>query len=178
MIDIDADLERIRQGGTDISEHIDTLIAYGNQVGTITEFGVRDGNSTLAWVSTIPDRLTCYDIQECACIPKIKKACEKHIIFFKFHKQDTLKADIERTNLLFIDTLHTATQLAAELDLHQKKVGRWIILHDTESFGEVGEDGKPGLKFALSEFLLEQCAHWKLKEHFKNCNGLTILERV
>lgn len=163
----------------DISEHIYTLIDYGKQCSHITEFGVRGGNSTLAWVKARPKRLVCYDIKDCDCVPEIQSACSECGILFKFIKADSRNVNIEMTDLLFVDTFHSDEQLSIELRWHHRRVLKWIILHDTESFGEKGEDGKRGgLKQALGGFLLDQFEHWRIKEHFRNCNGLTILERV
>ena len=95
--------------------------------------------------------------------------------------------------MLFIDTLHTYNQLSKELRRHEKNVNKWIILHDTITFGQRDEDfyqngaisdeitgekvEKRGLYTALTDFLDEN-KNWKIKEHFTNNNGLTIIERV
>jgi hypothetical protein len=90
---------------------------------------------------------------------------------------DTLKVDIEPTELLFIDTLHTYGQLKGELDRHAGKVKKWIILHDTETFGIKSEiEGESGLWPAVEEFLA--AGGWKIVERRTNNNGLTVLERV
>jgi hypothetical protein len=80
--------------------------------------------------------------------------------------------------LLFVDTWHTGEQLAAELARHADKVARIMAFHDTQSFGEIGEDGTSrGLRPALDEFL---AAHdeWYLAEEYRHENGLTVLRRV
>ena len=51
------------------------------------------------------------------------------------------------------------------------------IIHDTVSFREVGEIGGKGIYFAISEFL-ENNKNCKIKEEFKNNNGLLIIERI
>ena len=50
---------------------------------------------------------------------------------------------------------HTADQLTRELQRHAGKVRQRIVLHDTQIFGERGEDGGPGLLVALRAFLRE-----------------------
>ena len=57
---------------------------------------------------------------------------------FHFTVGDTKAIDIEETDLLFIDTLHTYDQLAAELARHGMKARRWIVLHDTTTFATNG----------------------------------------
>lgn len=60
---------------------------------------------------------------------------------FCFIQASTLDIEIDETDLLFIDTQHTYAQLIAELRKHHSKVRRWIALHDTMIFGEVGDLG-------------------------------------
>lgn len=57
------------------------------------------------------------------------------------------------------------------------KVKKWIILHDTETFGIKSEiEGEGGLWPAVEEFLA--AGGWKIVERRTNNNGLTVLERV
>jgi hypothetical protein len=96
---------------------------------------------------------------------------------FHFTVGDTKVLDIEETDLLFIDTLHTYDQLTTELARHAAKVRRWIVLHDTTTFATQGQESDPrGLWPAVEEFLTE--GTFVLKERRENNNGLTILERA
>ena len=96
---------------------------------------------------------------------------------FAFYRQDVLEADIAETDLLFIDTWHVYGQLKAELERHAGKVRRYIVLHDTETYGHKGEaEGEQGLWLAVEEFLAK--GGFGLKAHYKNNNGLTVLERI
>lgn len=165
---------------SDIREHLPTLIKYGKEVNTITEFGVRWGESTVAWLLSNPEKFTCYDIK---IIPRLKnylllydEYAKNNNIDFNFIQADTLEIEIENTDILFIDTLHVYEQLIKELRIHHEKVNKYIILHDTQTYGNVGEDGsKPGLMKAVEELISE--TEWKAKEVYKNNNGLTILEK-
>lgn len=49
-----------------------------------------------------------------------------------------------------------------------------MVLHDTVTFGENGEDGGPGLLPGLRRFLREH-SNWSVMQHFDNNNGLTVL---
>ncbi len=87
-----------------------------------------------------------------------------------------LKVGIEETDLLFIDTWHVYEQLKEELRLHGSKARKYIVLHDTTTFGENGEgEGRRGLWPAVEEFLA--VGEFQIKERFQNNNGLTILVR-
>jgi hypothetical protein len=94
-----------------------------------------------------------------------------------FEKRDTLDLTIEPTDLLFIDTYHVYKNLKHELEKHGPMAQKFIVMHDTETFGETSEDSsRPGLWAAVEEFL---AAHpeWSLFERRRNNNGLTILKR-
>ena len=167
-----------RDTRSDINEHLPTLLKYGRSVNHITEFGVRGGCSTLAWWYAWPESLRCYDIAPCEAhdflMSKTEDAWE---LDYKFIQADVLEIEIEETDLLFIDTYHTYDQLSKELALHGNKSRRYLIFHDTVTFGEQGEDhNKPGLVQAINEFLWRN-KHWSVKEIFYNNNGLLVLER-
>jgi hypothetical protein len=42
--------------------------------------------------------------------------------------------EIERTDMLFIDTWHKYGQLSEELRMHSPNVDKYIVLHDTTSY--------------------------------------------
>jgi GT2 family glycosyltransferase len=91
-----------------------------------------------------------------------------------------LKTEIEETDLLFIDTLHTYKQLSQELTLHGNKARKYILIHDTNTWGskdEVETDSeKKGELIAIEDFLTQN-PHWKIVERIEESNGLMILER-
>jgi hypothetical protein len=133
-----------------------------------------------------------YDIVKNPNINEVINLTREYGINYQFVETDVLKLEIEETELLFIDTLHTYNQLICELDLHSEKCTKYIILHDTTAFGEVDEviynhasseiknvqKFKEGLWNAVLDFLnSEKGKNWEIKERFTNNNGLTILKR-
>lgn len=166
---------------SDINEHLPVLRKYASQCKHITEFGVRWIVSTWALLAAKPKVLRSYDIKHPkdfkADIVAVEQAAKEAGIDFKFTLADTLNTEIEETDLLFIDTWHIYRQLKKELELHAEKALKYIILHDTITFGVEGEDGGEGIGKALDEFL-ETNKHWQVREEYINNNGLTILERV
>ena len=60
---------------------------------------------------------------------------------------------------------------------NRDKSKKYIIFHDTTTFGEVGMYGSRGIWHSIQEFLQEN-SHWTLHEKFENNNGLTILKRI
>lgn len=178
---------------SDINEHLPTLKKYASQCKKVTEMGVRFACSTWSFLEAKPEKITCYDIKYDYFKPSedlINKMCEKYKISFEFLTGDTLNIEIENTDLLFIDTLHTYDQLTGELTLHSKNVNKWIILHDTTLFGDRDEyiyehasdliknkeKSKEGLNNAINDFISKN-QDWIVKEVYTNCNGLTVLER-
>lgn len=123
----------------DTNELFPTLRGYAEKCEHVTEFGVRGVFTTWAFLAARPKRLVSYDIEYNGNIEGAKKEAAKAGVDFEFRQENTLHADIEKTDLLFIDTLHTYHQLKAELERHAGRVGKFIILHDTESFGRHDE---------------------------------------
>lgn len=165
---------------SDINEHLPTLRDLATRVVSVTEFGTRTGVSTRAFLAAQPEELHSYDITEVgdAATKLTEIAGETKLVF---HSEDTLKAEIAATDLLFIDTLHTGPQVEAELNRHADRVGHFIVFHDTVTFGEHGEGHSAtnpveGLKAGMERFL---SAHpeWTQIAEFGNNNGLTVWQR-
>ena len=152
----------------DINEHLRTLRRYGSRVSHITEFGVRQGVSTLAWLAAKPDKLRCYDFAWYPEISTLAEIATEEEIDFLFFQANTLDCQIEETDLLFVDTTHTYEQLKAELERHAGKVGRYLAFHDTVTF--------PDMARALWEWLKEH-PEWEVREQYQQQHGLTIHER-
>jgi hypothetical protein len=159
---------------SDINEHLPAIRKYATKCKHITEFGVRSGNSTIALACGRPEYMVSYDIN--LMPPDLMDTIRAEIPFI-FHQRDVLTVDIEPTDLLFIDTLHTYHQLCRELILHAWAVHRYIILHDTVTFGTTGEDGRiPGLRAAIYDGLGER--KWRAIRDDQNNNGLMVMERI
>jgi hypothetical protein len=72
------------------------------------------------------------------------------------------------------DTWHAYDQLKAELRRHAHK---YIMLHDTTTYGQHGESpGHGGLWPAVEELLA--LGTFKVKARYANNNGLTVLEGI
>lgn len=165
---------------SDIYEHLPTLKSYAEECCHVTEFGVRTVVSTWAFLAARPDVLRSYDILVHENVAEALRCAAQEDVDFKFIEQD-VHADgfeIEETELLFIDTLHTYTALSTELSKHSHKVTKYLIFHDTITFGhsDEGGEGGRGLVPAIEEFL-QNNSGWHRHEEFSNNNGLTILKR-
>lgn len=168
--------ERGRDFCGDTIEHFPTLRSYAAQSRDVTEMGVRSVCSSWALLMGRPAKMRSYDIKRTPEMDELERLGAQ-VCDFKLLIADVLAVEIDETDFLFIDTLHTYRQLRAELFRHAPRVRRWIALHDTETFGTCGEDKQePGLAHAIEEFI-DVHPEWSVLERYSNCNGLTVLGR-
>ena len=164
------------EADTDINQHLPVLKEYAEKCSRNTEFGSRGGESTAALLAAKPEVLITYDINpECVVTWKKLNAIKDPGTKFIFRRGDSRREQIEETDLLFIDSYHTCEHLTEEFK-HAAKVRKYIILHDTESFGHTGQDGSKGLTHAVHDFLAGN-QKWRHLAHYTGCGGLTVLER-
>lgn len=172
---------------SDINQHLPTLYELSKECSHITEMGVRNVVSTWAFMLRNPETLIGIDLHTNPNVSTAEFIYPK----WKFIKADTTKITIDETDLLFIDTLHIYSQLKKELILHANKVKKYIVLHDTTTYGFTDEptswqtheimenykvEDKKGLQPAIIEFLNDN-PEWILFKEYTNNNGLTILKR-
>jgi hypothetical protein len=172
----------------DIWEHLPLLRQLASKCDHVTEFGVREGlGSTVAFLAAQPRVLISWDVNPNSIVSQriadlIWRAGKTS---FQPRVGSTLEIPpIESTDLLFIDTIHDYAHLKAELEIHadpvRNAVRKYLVFHDTVTFGEVSGDGtRPGLRAAIRWF--QRCHAfplWQLKEDRQNCNGLVVLERI
>jgi len=170
---------------SDINEHLPTLYKYARECKHITEMGVRWVVSTWAFLATEPKKMISYDIRNPSewgvDILDVLKLARDEDINYIFIQDDVLKVEIEKTDLLFLDTVHNYAQLKEELRLHAHKVRKYIIFHDTVTYGFVDESSdepnSKGIGLAITEFLSEN-SDWYLREQFINNNGLIVIART
>jgi hypothetical protein len=175
--DVHAAYDRACSAVSDIYQHLPILFRYASCCRHVTEFGTRTGVSTLAFLRAMPETLIAYDWVRLPEVDNLEKLARLQQIAFTFHEADTRAAVIEPTDLLFIDTEHTRTQLEAELAASASRVRRYLIFHDTETFGEHGPSGEEGLWPAIAGFVRSN-PEWLLLEHRPNNHGLTVLVRL
>ncbi len=160
---------------SDINQHIPKLRELAAQCESVTELGNRQGVSTTALLAGQPKRFDTYDVRYSKAVQHL--VAVRGETAMQMHVADALTVDIDETDMLFIDTQHTAEQLTAELARHAGKVRRWIVLHDTHIFGERGEGGGPGLLPALRHFMREK-TEWSVISHTIVNHGLTVIGRL
>lgn len=168
---------------SDINEHLPVLrnLVTQNSIRTVVELGVRDGNSTLAFLTACPDRVLSVDIVDAPFLWEVRDAYralpDDFLTQWEYLLADDLTIEISQCDLLFIDTNHTYKQLSQELRKHGDKAVKFIVLHDTTTFRDWDAGwNEEGLGRAVDEFVAQGV--WRIQKHYTNCNGLTILNRV
>ena len=187
---------------SDIHRHLPTIYRYARRCESIAEFGVRGVVSTWAFLRGLLENgsktkeLICVDIEDVPQIENVEQIARDSGIRLIFQRHDSATCTIPTVDLLFIDTWHVYAHLKRELGKHHGSVRKYILMHDTEIDGVLGESqrhgwnikeqaqesGYPeeeircGLQRAIREFLSEH-AEWKLiRRYHYNC-GLTVLAR-
>jgi hypothetical protein len=171
---------------SDIHEHLPLLRKLAEECTHVTEFGTRWANgSTIAFLAAQPKTFVAWDLDAklmtASTIQSLVQVAGATT--FQPRTGNTLEITIEPTDLLFIDTLHTGKQLLSELERHcdpkDAKVHKYLVFHDTSTFGIVGEDGGPGLRTAIRQFQKYFAFPlWCLLHDLDNCAGLVVLKHV
>jgi len=170
-------------GYSDISAHLPLLEYLASKCIHITEFGTRDGFSTCAFMSGLQKtrgRLVSFDIDMPSFMDEFKNM-EDLPCSWDFRQRSTVDEDlnIEETDLLFVDSLHTYEQVRDELRLHAARVGKFIVFHDTYSHGEFSRDikGREGILRAINEFV-DSSSEWEQVYKVDVNHGLIVLEKT
>jgi|GEM_PF-515531 len=184
---------------SDINEHIYTLRCLAKECPSVVEIGTKSMVSTwgiLQGLSENPSAARSYlgidlTAPPLATLNLAKRLAEESGIQFSFWQANDMSVDIESTEMLFIDSLHTYCHLTYELEKFSPKVSKYIAMHDT-SWGNIDDPvyhgdfseyppeydrSKRGLWLAIEDFL-QSHPEWTLHERYLNNYGFTILKRV
>ena len=169
--------EEVNPAG-DINKDLWILYHYAAQCDQILELGVRSGVSTTAFLAAQPKHVVSVDLEPCINEKALRMVLGRT-------QWDFIQGDSRAFSyptgftpeLTFIDTLHTYNQLLSELQVHGQHTTKYILLHDTLSFGMQGEDGStPGLLEAVRDYI-RTSGEWREGLFSLAQNGLTVLQR-
>jgi hypothetical protein len=179
MNNIDDIYEFNKKTPSNIQPEMEMLYTYARKCDHVTEFGFGRGKSSSAFIAARAKKVVSYDIKDQWELAKKWTALATDIgIDFKYIQKSSIEGEIEQTDLLFIDSWHTYTHKKTELEMHNHKVNKYIILHDTKTCAYVGEDGsRPGFMNAIHEFLTFH-REWLMIENVLAHNGYIVLERI
>lgn len=176
--------------GTAISAHLPRLrdLAVGCTVAQ--EFGVKRGASSAALLLGAESVIS-YDIEPTKEARELARLVGPR---WSYRIEDSRAALPTPCELLFVDSLHTYAQCRAELQRHADSVSRWLVFHDSITFGSVGAYGETGrqvwtyqvgqsvpqtclgIRPAIDE-LMARDPSWQIRAHYTDSHGLLVLER-
>jgi hypothetical protein len=168
---IDQAYEFVEKIPRDFNEHMPTLRKYASQCHHVTEFSIRR-ESAVALVASTAEKIVSYNAEKSDSILTALKAYAQHR--FMNEGDPSRVGGIMPTDLLFLNDKHTAERVFWELETFAPTVSHYIILHNTMIFGEVGEDGQPGILHATRQFMRKN-PQWSVIHHDIKQYGLTIL---
>jgi cephalosporin hydroxylase len=165
---------------SDINEHLYILYNLALDDNSVVEFGVGYGRSTRAFMAAIQQTgksLKSYDLVELDGVASLFRDAKDSGVDASFHQENTIEIDTVSTDILLVDSHHTYEQVSGELKKHASGVRKYIIFHDTVTFGENGQDpGTRGVLPAINEFLSDN-PNWTKYKSFDNNNGLLVIQR-
>ena len=197
---LDGLYDAVRQIPGSIDQHLPALRYLAQDVESVLEFGA--GMSTVAWLAG-GATVTSVDVEPMPWMEPLNRLASGEAgvpplgglqrtggppkggtpARLTFVHQSSLTFPPQPADLLFVDTLHTYAQLAAELQRHGPLAKRWIVLHDTESFGWPDSPltakyhpGDPGLQAALGEWLSAN-QQWRRHKIYTHQHGLIVLRK-
>jgi hypothetical protein len=166
--------DRVAETPRDLNEHMTELRRLASMCDFVTDVSIRK-ESLIAFLASEAKQVTTY-------CPEISDPWVKHALSLSpgkkvVHNFPSGVGSIEPTDMLFLNTIHTFQRLSAELLAYAPNVRRFIVIHNSTVFRDIGEDGKPP---GLLEAIRLYCrAHpeWGVVSHTDDQHGLTVLSR-
>lgn len=184
---IESLFERVKNAPRDLDKHADAIRQMAGEAEHVTAFVKRwEWNPMLA--AGRPKRLIIHQAERSPVSRQLHAAVKVEtdagaacmIETYTTHEGDgsaSLTTEIEPTDLLILDTVHSAERLTAELDRHAEKVRKRILVRSTGAFGVKAEgEDKPGLFAAMRQFI-EDNPEWFVARHTREQWGWTLLSR-
>lgn len=168
---VDEAFDALHKTTRDLNEHMPVLKEYAERCSHVTEFTNRK-ESTVAFLAAEPKSLISYQRERSAIYETLAKLVP--VDLKTAAKDSPAVQSLAPTEMLFLDTQHTYSRLSEELRKFAPQVSRYIIVHDTQLYGDHGEDGGRGLFDAMTDFMREN-PQWSVLYHTKQQYGLTIL---
>lgn len=173
-----------------MTAHLPRLKALADGCSLVVEFGVKRGASSAALLLGA-ERVRSYDVVATPQALQLQKVAGDR---WDYRLQDSRTADISACDLLLVDSLHTYAQVTSELERHADAVRRWLVFHDTITFGSIGANGETGqhlwtyrtgqsvpkaamgIRPAIDELMIRDQS-WRIHAHYTDSHGLLVLER-
>lgn len=165
----------------DLDQHAKFLKQMASTCKHVTELTIRKESSVFLLAGD-PDVLISYQEENDPLLDIVKHLLSQEVNNLKQISWTVTLGrielpDIVPTELLFIDTRGTYESTVAELTKYGPLVSKYIVLHDTQIFGERGQEGGIGMGQAILEFLAKN-TNWFIKYHTNHQYGMTTLCRI
>jgi len=167
-------LEEFNQLDVNTKWYTDILREYANKedVQTVAEFGVFQGISTAAFLSSEIDSLTSMDITlHRIHIPMFHNV--KGNINLNITEGDSFKSSISNIDLLFLDTVHTYNHVKRELQTHAGNVNKYILIHDTN----YPKTEPKKVRHAIEDIISEN-KHWTIDLDYTDYTGIIAIKKI
>lgn len=174
-----------------ITAHLPRLLDLASLCDTVVEFGVKKGASSSALILGAREKVSSWDIFATSAAMVLKRLAGAK---WDYTIDDSRLAQFTQCDLLFIDSLHTYDHLSYELLAHAHKAKRFLVFHDTITFGSIGANGETGrwswepvlgqsvpsqhlgIRPAIDNLMMQDRS-WAIRDHFTDSHGLLVLER-
>lgn len=171
--------EHTKRTPSDFHEHMETMKELASKCEHATQIGIWGKPSRVAIARgledrTVPGSFVDYSPQIRPEWLDLHRLCGAQ---FQGREWPVNGMEIEATDLLFIDTNHTAEETYDLLSRHAGKVRKYIVIHTTEIYGEKGDNGGPGVLQGVRRFVHEN-REWIVVRQDRNNNGLIVLSRL
>jgi len=171
--------QELTYGDRAMTAHLPRLRAWATGLTRAVELGVGLGGSAAALLLGA-QRVLSIDLVETAEARALKRIAGDR---WEYRIADTRTTPIGPCDLLFVDALHTFDQVDAELRAHADAVRRYLIFHDTITFGSVGAQGELGtpapgvlgIRPAIDALMIRD-RRWTIAEHVVASHGFLVLE--
>jgi len=166
--------EALEKMPRDLDQHMKHLRKMASMCQHVTEFSKRR-ESTVALLAAPDATVLSYNMEPDPLQAMLSKVAGNRLVLE--HRPSTEVQSIPETDMLFIDSQHTERRALEELRKFGKNVKRFIVFHDTHTYGMRGEDGSVGgLLTALTTFIHEN-PEWFFCFHTSAQFGLTAIAR-
>lgn len=166
--------------------HMPKLKGLAAECQVCVEFGIRRPNSATALLSgNNLVQVHSYDLE---IVPKYRPIVDQLLKAAggRWHihvPQNSITAEIPECDLLLHDSTHHYWQVMLELGMHEHKVRKYLVFHDTTSHGQHGQtlhNWGPkrtikGIRPAIDKYI--ESHGWKKIYENKESQGLIVLKR-
>jgi glycosyltransferase involved in cell wall biosynthesis len=158
----------------DFNQHMPKLRELADGCSHVTDISIRQ-ESFIALAASKAETVVSYSNEHGPLTDHVAKL--RNIKRLPSNPRDVMA--IAPTDLLFLNTTHTANQVYKELTQLAPSAKHYIILHNTQIYGEMGEDAtpqvpSPGILVACRRYMREN-PQWSVIYHTNNQYGLTVL---